>query len=82
MRFFVNCVAVILSKKTWIGYAITEKNLPALRKGIIACNAMPVSIRQQFPEESLRMVDYWYARDYDPLNDLQLILKMYKQLGS
>jgi GT2 family glycosyltransferase len=82
LRFFVNCVAVILSKKTWIGYAITEKNLPALRKGIIACNAMPVSIRQQFPEESLRMVDYWYARDYDPLNDLQLILKMYKQLGS
>ncbi len=81
-RFFANCFAVVLAKKTWIGYATAEKNLPTLRKGIIASNAMPVPVRQQLPEESLHMVDYWYARDYEPLNDLRLIVKSYKQLGS
>jgi GT2 family glycosyltransferase len=79
--FFANCFAVLFSQKTWIGYAIEEKNLPPLRVGIIACNAMPFSTRQQLPVESLHIVDYWYARDYEPANDLWLIWKTYKQLG-
>jgi hypothetical protein len=73
---------VLFAKKTWVGYATEEKNLPGLRKGIISCNAVPLSIKQPLPAESLRMVDYWYARDYEPLHDLRLIWKTYKQLGS
>jgi len=31
--------------------------------------------------ESLQMLDYWYARDYDPWQDLRMIGRSYRQLG-
>jgi O-antigen biosynthesis protein len=79
--FFTNCFAIIIAQKTWISYAVPEKNLPRLRKGVIACNGVPVSVKQQLPAESLQMVDYWYAKDYTPLADLRLIKKAYRKLG-
>lgn len=79
--FFTNCFAVLLAKKTWIGYAAEEKHLPALRKPVITCNGVPASATQQLPGESLQMMDYWYARDYEPGSDLKLIWKVYRSLG-
>ncbi len=79
--FFGNCFAVLFGTKTWIGYATVEKNLPALRKPVMACNGIPFSIKQQLPTESLQMMDYWYARDYEPGTDLKILKKMYRQLG-
>ena len=80
-RFFANCFEVLLARKTWIGYAVDEKNLPALRPAIIACNGIPRSVKQELPEQSLRMIDFWYARDYDPAQDLKLMWKVYRKLG-
>jgi O-antigen biosynthesis protein len=79
--FIANCFAVIVAKKTWIGYAAAEKTLPGLRKAVIACNGVPASIKQPLPAESLQMVDYWYARDYRPTTDLKLIRRTYRSLG-
>jgi hypothetical protein len=79
--FFANCFSVLLANKTWIGYATVEKNLPKLYTGVIACNGVPASVKQQLPTESLQMMDYWYARDYEPGNDLKLLWRMYRQLG-
>ncbi|MEO8403374.1 MAG: glycosyltransferase [Chitinophagaceae bacterium] len=81
LRFFANCFAVLFAQKTWVGYATIEKNLPALRNGVMACNGIPVSVKQELPRESLQMVDYWYARDYEPANDMKLVWKMYRKLG-
>jgi len=81
LRFFSNCFAVLFAKKTWIGYAVQETGLPSLRHAVIACNGIPLSIKQPLPEESLQMADQWYARDYDPLNDLRMIGKVYRELG-
>ncbi len=81
VSFFGNCVAVLIGSKTWIGYAAFENNLPPLRKAVIACNGIPVSIKQELPKESLQMVDYWYARDYEPSTDLKLVWKIYHRLG-
>jgi GT2 family glycosyltransferase len=80
-KFFANCFAVLFAQKTWIGYAKAEKDLPFLRTAVIACNGMPLSSKQPFPVESLQMADQWYARDYDPVNDLRLIVKVYRHLG-
>jgi len=80
-HFLVNCFSVLFAKKTWIGYAIKEKNLPRLYQPVVACNGIVNSAAQQLPEESLRMMDYWYARDYEPVGDLQLIWRMYRKLG-
>ena len=71
----------IFAQKTWIGYAAEEKNLPRFRKAVIACNGIPVSVKQQLPVESLQMVDYWYARDYTPITDLKLLKRVYRNLG-
>ena len=79
--FFVNCFTVLFAKKTWVGYAVTEKKLPALRKCIIGCNGVPASLPQQLPLESLQALDQWYASDYEPIYDLKLLLKNYKRLG-
>jgi hypothetical protein len=79
--FIANCFTVLFAQKTWVGYAVTEKNLPRLRTGIIACNGAVVSAKQSLPAESLQMVDYWYARDYEPVKDLKLLWRMYRSLG-
>jgi hypothetical protein len=82
ISFFGNCFSVLFARKTWIGYAAGERSLPRLRKGIIACNGVPLSQKQELPTESLQMIDYWYARDYRPSTDIRLIKKVYKNLGS
>jgi hypothetical protein len=80
--FFANCFAVLFLQKTWIGYAVAEKNLPRLRRAVIGCNGVPVKAKEQLPAESLQMIDYWYARDYRPVSDLKLIGRSYRKLGS
>ena len=78
LAFLKNCFSVLFANKTWVGYATEEKYLPPLRNGIIASNGIPLSQRQQWPQESLRMSDQWYARDYEPANDLKLLWKVYR----
>ncbi len=81
LTFFGNCFRVLFAERTWIGYTINGKPLPQLRKAIIGCNGNPLSSPQQLPAESLQMVDYWYARDYEPVQDLRLLWKNYRKLG-
>lgn len=80
-QFFANCFSVLIAKKTWIGYAIGAKPFPPLRPGILDCNGIPLSSNNKLPEESLKKMNYWYAHDYQGLNDLRLLWRKYKQLG-
>ena len=80
--FFGNCFKVLFAQKTWVGYAIPDKNLPPLKQSVLASNGVPATTNQQLPKESLQMMDYWYARDYEPATDLKIIRKMYRYLGS
>lgn len=82
LSFFKNCVVVLFASKTWVGYTSHQKNLPYLHAAVIACNGVPVSASQQLPKESLYMMDYWYARDYEPATDLKLLWRVYRNLGS
>lgn len=81
MGFLTNCVKVIIGQKTWIGYSKSQQTLPSLRPGVLACNGLPAKNKQNLPEESLQMMDYWYARDYELARDLKLIRTGYRQLG-
>lgn len=80
-KFFQNCFSILFAQKTWIGYASAANPLPPLRSGVIANNGIPVSKPMQLPEESIRMIDYWYAHDYEPVNDLKLLWRVYGKLG-
>jgi GT2 family glycosyltransferase len=81
LNFLGNCFNVFFAKRTWVGYAVNGKPLPPLRRAIIGCNGTPVESIQSLPAESLRMIDDWYAREYEPGEDLKLIWKNYRQLG-
>ena len=81
-QFYANCFAVLFAQKTWVGYSIPgNKNLPSLRNAILACNGIPRSVRQELPEQSLNTLDYWYAKDYEPFQDIKIIWKSYRKLG-
>ncbi|HEY0355596.1 MAG TPA: hypothetical protein VGC29_05290, partial [Flavisolibacter sp.] len=76
-----NCIAVLTGKMTWIGYTTPSPFLPRLRTGVFGSNGhLPVQ-DEGLPGESLQLVDRWYAMDYEPLQDLRLILKNFKYLG-
>jgi hypothetical protein len=82
LNFFGNCFKVLVGLRTWIGYTVDGEPLPRLRKAIIGCNGVPPNSSQQLSAESLQIVDYWYARDYEPVQDLRLLWKNYRKLGS
>ncbi len=81
VSFFANCLAVLTARKTWVGYIKNEQKLPALRKAVMTCNGFPAVQPQQLPDESLYKLDYWYARDYEPIYDLKLLWRRYRHLG-
>jgi hypothetical protein len=72
-----NCFEVLIGKKTWIGYDSTNSSsLPGLRKAVINTNNIMVGKPKDSP------INYWYAKNYEPLQDIHLIVKNYKHLGS
>lgn len=81
LRFLSNCICVLRGKKTWVGYRFPSASLPPIKKAVLSANGQS-AIDQNLPAESLQMIDYWYARDYEPLQDLRLIIKNYRHLGS
>ena len=71
-----NSIAVLIGKRTWTGYAGTNTaSLPRLRNPVINTHDFASS-------ENDGRIDYWYARNYEPLHDIRLIVKNYKYLGS
>lgn len=81
LKFLKHCALVIAGRRTWVGYATSGKNLPSLRPGVIAFNGIPLSAKQELAAESLLLMDYWYAKDFEPVNDLKLIWKSFRRLG-
>ncbi|HMX38094.1 MAG TPA: hypothetical protein PKA94_12460, partial [Ferruginibacter sp.] len=75
--FFRNVVNVLRGKKTWVGYACADNNLPKLRTGVVTSTALPSS-RNELPEESLLKSDEWYASEYTVLLDLKKIKAGYR----
>ena len=75
LRLLQNSIAVLIGKKTWTGYANTNStSLPRLRKPVITTHGIGSS-------ENDSRIDYWYAKNYEPLHDIRLIVKNYKYLG-
>jgi GT2 family glycosyltransferase len=70
-----NCISVLAGKKTWIGYnSVVGSSLPRLRTVVISVNGTT-------SEKNENRIDYWYAKNYEPSQDVRLIIKNYKQLG-
>jgi O-antigen biosynthesis protein len=81
LRFLSNCFAVLFGKRTWIGYSHYQPALPFLRKSILAPNGKK-ELSAAFTADNLYQLNYWYARNYEPAQDLKTIFTHYKFLGA
>ncbi|MDQ6762920.1 MAG: glycosyltransferase family 2 protein [Bacteroidota bacterium] len=78
--FFKNVLNILFLKKTWIGYALQEKDLPLLKEGILTSTGLPAYLNT-LSQKSLRTTDEHYAKNFNYINDLKLILANYKVLS-
>ncbi|MEO8412094.1 MAG: glycosyltransferase [Ginsengibacter sp.] len=80
LLFFKNVLSVLFLKKTWVGYALNEKNLPTLRPGILTTTGLPAAFNT-LPDESLYKTDSLYAKNFYIFNDIKMVWLNYKLLS-
>jgi len=73
--------AVIMGRKTWIGFSTLRKHLPSLPASVLGPAGQPHHL-SHLKEEGLLLADEWYAREYEPVYDLKTIFANYQKLGS
>ena len=80
LDFIQNIWAVAAANKTWVSYSSPGANLifPPLQPGILRTLE---DVTDRHPFESLRNADYYYARDYGIVRDLEIIFRNIKDLG-
>ncbi len=78
--FFQNVFNVLFRKKTWIGYALEEKDLPPLKKGVLTSTGLPAYLNT-LSQKNLRAADILYAKGFHYLKELKLIWYNYKLLS-
>ncbi|MBK7885032.1 MAG: hypothetical protein IPJ81_15555 [Chitinophagaceae bacterium] len=79
LHFFKNTFSVLFLKKTWVGYASINKQLPALKKPVITITTLPVKLNT-LPEDVLFKGDEWYASVFSIAIDIEKIKRGYKYL--
>jgi len=73
---------VLIGRKTWIGYNNTSSELPNIRPAVIPCTGYRIGKQPQLPSSSLQTADRWYARDYEPLKDIAIVSRNYRNIGT
>ncbi len=81
LQLLAHCLQVIINQKTWVGYSTAGKHLPGLKPSVINPAGIPHG-QSQLNTEGLLLADEWYAREYIPAKDIQIIFTSYKKLGA
>ncbi|MEI6683906.1 MAG: glycosyltransferase [Bacteroidota bacterium] len=78
-----NIFTVLLTGKSWVGFTqhtLPEAHrLPEIKPGVL--NPLDAFKNKNLPEETTTRLDLLYARDYKLTNDLNIIIKGFRQLG-
>jgi GT2 family glycosyltransferase/lipopolysaccharide/colanic/teichoic acid biosynthesis glycosyltransferase len=78
-----NIFAVLFSFKSWIGFTphseYEASRLPEIKQGVL--NPLDAFRNKNVPEETTHRLDLSYARDYKLTNDLNIIMKGFRNLG-
>jgi GT2 family glycosyltransferase len=79
LYFIANLFLVLIGIKTWVGYeANADKRLPSIKKSVL-CSHQHIKINDKEYSNKLNLA---YAKDYKTENDLKIILKNFRELGS
>jgi hypothetical protein len=78
-----NIFSVLFSFKSWIGFTPHSKDetgkLPEIKPGVL--NPLDAFRQKDVLEETTTRLDLLYARDYKLTNDLNIIIKGFRNLG-
>lgn len=80
--FFRNLILVLIGKKTWVGFKSSspgEHKLPGLKPGVL--NPTDSIKAGKLSAEDIDRLNLLYARDYKITNDLQTLMRGFRNLG-
>lgn len=80
----LNIFRVLAGKRSWVGYNKIENSeelrLPGIRKGVLnPADALP---NRNLSNDDIVRLNILYARNYTPANDLRILFKGLRKLGS
>jgi hypothetical protein len=76
-----NLVAVVSGRRSWVGYvANATEGLPPLKPGVLT-PLQGVTLGSPAPA-TLHRINFLYAKDYQPGDDWELLLKNIRLLGN
>ncbi|HUQ97298.1 MAG TPA: hypothetical protein VM010_06510, partial [Chitinophagaceae bacterium] len=78
---FANALQILSGNKTWIGYATPATGLPPLRPAVLTPEGDALHGVLKKADTHHDLVDFWYAENYEPRQDLHLLFKNYRRLG-
>ena len=78
--FFKHAIQVLFQKRSWVGYALEEPNLPHIKQGIVTVTGFPVYLNKS-PISTLSALDDLYAKHYHVSHDFKIIWSQYKLLS-
>ncbi len=79
-KFILNTLKVLFGANTWVGYGNTiRKDLPAIRPSVLT-PADEFDVNATGEKFNLLLLNY--SKEYKPENDLRIILKAFRKLGS
>ncbi len=83
LQFFKNLFSVLIGRKSWVGYADLDKgqkDLPKIRQGILSpLDSLSIDL---LDSNTIKRLNYFYAKDYTLGADFQILLKSIKRLGN
>ena len=80
-KMFTNIINVFKGNFTWVGYSgalKSQKELPELKKGVLS--PLDRFNSDQLEEETKERINIQYAKDYNPFNDLTILIKGLKSI--
>ena len=79
-QLLLQCMQVLVRRKTWIGYSGEATGLPKLLPSVLGPAGLAHRNNNLSPE-GRREANDWYAQEYDVMYDLITVFSHYKQLG-
>lgn len=84
INFLKNLILVLFAGKTWVGFHNIESNnktkIPKIKKGVLSCCSLVSN--DKLNDETIHKLNLLYSRDYNIQNDIKIILKNIRNLGS
>lgn len=79
---FSNAWNVLVGRLTWVGFGQTDNwhELPNIRKGVV--HPAMFHKKERISTDMIQRINMIYAKDYRLINDLAIVFRLWKHLGS